>query len=332
MKNPTRPVLTIQTYPPTSELKTGDLLFPKKPEHRVLEAKGLLGNNRLTVSKNECNLERQQGADTALPTLLDLQKLPPQKLLETNSEQWRDMVAYAHMVQSRIRRAFGLRFADRLLQLVLPNFFELVRLLFNETAAITSPLKPDLSLTFSHVAMAFEEDGEWYVIESGATDFSHYRVSVSPYFDADDHNRAPSQYRGWAMRRQSLGQHVWSARSTPVLNQAQQQQLVNECKAHLGIPYGILEPGMINNDDRIYCSELVAYAYASLDPPLPITHNQNWFWIASQLLGLNKTMVKTFCSVMGTKGYPFPLLSPAMIYTSPCMQPVFSPGEQNFLG
>ena len=90
--------------------------------------------------------------------------------------------------------------------------------------------------------------------------------------------------------------------------------LLAECKNWLSVPYGILEPGMMQNPDRIYCSELLVRAFKTAD--LRIDQNQNWQWVIDQLMRADiatQLVLKLLISQIKT---PFPLLSPKMIYAS----------------
>jgi hypothetical protein len=219
---------------------------------------------------------------------------------------------------------FGSTLLSNLSAVPLVDVISLVNLLRDDLPFKDIDAVRKLSHAFGHVAMAFEEGGHWFVAEAGCTDYSHYRVSIAPYWDADDATRPEGQKRSWSARRQALGQYVWSARRTH-LDATATSKIVSECKKWLGVPYGILEPGMMTNPDRIYCSELLQKAFSEVH--LPIDDNQTWSWFLKQLNPLLPAIAAALELGMPEGAPKFPLLSPKMIYTDKNVKSVFEPKD-----
>jgi hypothetical protein len=229
------------------------------------------------------------------------------------------------MLQGRMVSAFGAEMGVALQALDLPRVLYLYRLLFNEVSEQVIPVLQDLNLAFGHVAMLFEEAGEWFVMEAGCTDYSHYRVSIAPYWDAEDAKRPIGQMRSWAMRRAELGQSVWTARHQEFTREKLTLVLA-ECKNWLGVPYGILERGMMANPDRIYCSELIQRGFDKAG--LTINQKQDWLWVLARLASGDATWSSSKLKVVRELLLKrFPLLSPGMIYKSPLMTQSFKPRD-----
>jgi hypothetical protein len=127
------------------------------------------------------------------------------------------------------------------------------------------------------------------------------------------------------MRRVDLGQSVWTARHKLFSAQSLPPVLA-ECKNWLGVPYGILEPGMMANPDRIYCSELIQRGFDKAK--LTINQNQNWFWLLARVASRRKTWESSALNEpRALLLRRFPLLSPGMIYQGPLMTQPFKPRD-----
>jgi hypothetical protein len=296
--------------PGRDDLRSGDLLFPKQPEKSIVAA---LPN--LTLS-----LENRAG--TAGYNSLRLEEL-----LASQAPQDRALQTYMALLQARMVKAFGAELGAALQALTLPWVLDLYRVLLGEVMDQAMPDVKDFNLSFGHVAMLFEETGEWFVMEAGCTDYSHYRVSIAPYWDAEDANRPKGQKRSWVLRRADLGQSVWTARHQEFTPEKLPKVLA-ECKNWLGVPYGILEPGMMTNPDRIYCSELIQRGFDKTG--LAIDQNQNWPWVLARLVSSGVSLDSSpLKGILGLLAPRFPLLSPAMVYDGPLMTRAFKPRDAN---
>jgi hypothetical protein len=292
--------------PGRDDLCSGDLLFPKHPEKSIVAALP-----DLTLS-----LENRASAE-------GYNSLRLGELLGSEAPQDRELQTYMALLQERMVSAFGAELGSALQALDLPLVLELHRLLLGEVMDQAMPDVKDFNLTVGHVAMLFEESGEWLVMEAGCTDYSHYRVSIAPYWDAEDAIRPQGQKRSWAMRRADLGQSVWTARHQE-FKPDKLPLVLAECKNWLGVPYGILEPGMMTNPDRIYCSELVQRGFDKAQ--LTIDQNQNWAWVLARLAASGAPLATSpLVGIFDLLAPRFPLLSPAMIYDGPLMTPSFKP-------
>lgn len=292
------------------DLRSGDLLFPKNPLYQVVAA--LPGVDQVL---NEFDAQDHKSSKV-------------HQVLSSAKPQDKRLQAYLRVLESQMSRAFGLDFSGPLGLLDLPLLIYLYRLLFEDLSNQIGPYLDDINLTFGHVAMVFEESGEWFVAEAGCTDYSHYRVSIAPYFDPEDSDRASGQKRGWAARREALGQCTWTARHTqfdPKKSPDQMTTIVNEFKNWLSVPYGILEPGMMKNPDRMYCSEVLVRSFEKAK--MWMDENQNWEWVLAQIVGLPDPQVAIVRKIVGRIPVEFPLLSPKMIYKSPQLKQVFCPTD-----
>lgn len=303
-------------YPRISDLKSGDLLFPKKPGDPViafvptgegpedgpgLSSKAVFSPGHLAMTVGQLMALQPAQADPAR-LAIGLWRTRLQSLLETvespANENWQAVLD----------------------DLELPQLLKLGESLLGEWVGTPGEGFPRLDWTVSHVAMAFEQDGRWYVIEAGCTDFSHYRVCIAPYLDAEDAGRSPGQARGWARRRTDLGQSVWSARHKDLKTQ-QVPLLLDHCKNFLSVPYGILEPGGMSNPDRIYCAELLQRGFGQVG--LHMDEHQTWQWVMGQLGTAFEWPFKSLFPPTGR----FPLLSPKMIYKDPRVIGQFQPTD-----
>lgn len=298
--------------PVRDDLRSGDLLFPKHPEKSVVAA---LPDLALSFE----NTAAAEGYNS----------LQLHELLASDAPNDRALQTYMAMLQGRMVSAFGAELGAALQALNLPLVLELHRLLLGEVLDRAMPDVKDFNGTVGHVALLFEESGEWLVMEAGCTDYSHYRVSIAPYWDAEDANRPQGQKRSWAMRRAGLGQSVWTTRHQE-FTPGKLTLVLAECKNWLGVPYGILEPGMMANPDRIYCSELVQRGFDKA--ALAIDHNQNWPWVLARLAAMDAPLVSSplkeeLKTVFDLLALRFPLLSPAMVYDGPLMTRSFKPRD-----
>jgi len=181
--------------PGQHDLQSGDLLFPKNPDYSVVAA----------FPSVDQVLQEFGAQDHHKSSKIH-------QVLSSAKPQDKRLQAYLRVLESQMSRAFGLDFSGPLGFLDLPLLIYLYRLLFEDLSDQIGPYLDDINLTFGHVAMVFKESGEWFVAEAGCTDYSHYRVSVAPYFDRSDIYRTDGPMRGWAVRRASLGQCTWTAR------------------------------------------------------------------------------------------------------------------------
>ena len=297
--------------PGQHDLQSGDLLFPKNPDYSVVAA-----------FPSVDQVLQEFGAQ------VHHKSSKIHQVLSSAKPQDKRLQAYLRVLESQLSRAFGLDFSGPLGFLDLPLLIYLYRLLFEDLSDQIGPYLDDINLTFGHVAMVFEESGEWFVAEAGCTDYSHYRVSIAPYFDRSDIGRTQGPMRGWAARRAALGQCTWTARHTQLDPEKSPDQLtivVNEFKNWLSVPYGILEPGMMKNPDRMYCSEVLVRSFEKAN--MAMDENQNWEWVLAQIVGLQDPEVEIVRKIVGRIPAEFPLLSPKMIYKSPQLKPVFSPTD-----
>ncbi len=297
-----------KSYPTIADLRSGDLLFPKKPDTKILAL--------------------HPGIDEAWSPLEGFSNqlaMPLSYFLESTKKTSPEANAYMGLLLSRLNRVFNGELLELIPTVTVADAIALAGILFDTTHRAGGPDIDKYLHAFGHVAMAFEEKGRWFVFEAGCTDYSHYRVSIAPYIDEEDANRPAGQKRGWATRREALGECVWTSRH-PKLQPAQMTEILNTCKNWLGVPYGILEPGMMTNPDRFYCSELIQTAFKQQG--LIIDNCQNWDWVIDQLAAGNPILATTLKLLKGIfKSGTFPLLSPKMIYTSLKAHAQFSPTD-----
>lgn len=285
--------------PSRHDLQSGDLLFPKNPNHSLVAAVPDLAQ-----------LFRDAGGHAGH------NKLNLQALMASSRADDKPLQAYLSALQARIQNTFGAEVLVALSLLDLPLLIYVYRLLFEEVTDQLGPLVRDINLSFGHVAMLFQESEEWFVVEAGCTDYSHYRVSIAPYWDPDDANRPLGQARGWAQRRANLGQYTWTARHTNYRLEKLPEMLA-ECKNWLSVPYGILEPGMMKNPDRIYCAELMLRAFDRVE--LEIDQEQNWAWVMKRIAALDPNVSEMLLPILNGILPEFPLLTPGMIYEGKLM-------------
>jgi hypothetical protein len=153
-----------------------------------------------------------------------------------------------------------------------------------------------------HVAMVVRKGEEVFVIEANASDYSHYRVALHPYFCDDEdpntlldpHSEQLQRMRGWCNRRLAIGETVWAARpmkqddpgSPPrSLNNDERAAVEVAAKLMLGRPYDMFDSVRLGDDDRLYCGEFIYLALlngASLDT----SDQATWSWVVSRLLEL----------------------------------------------
>ncbi len=302
-------------YPAIADLQPGDLLFAKKPGDRVIAFReSEVGNTppsevHVKMGLSEAHLQMTVGQLLTSTRAEDAQ-------VRLTVGLWRTRILFLLAPIDDGSTHAGLTMIDEFL---VPQMLQWGQRLFDALAGTAGRWFDGLGLTVSHVAMAFEQDGQWYVMEAGCTDYSHYRVCISPYHDDDDSNRAKGQARGWAKRRADLGQGVWSARRRG-LEAAHMPAIVDHCKNFLSVPYGILEPGMMGNPDRMYCAELLQRGFQQVD--LDLDENQTWEWVLTQL-GAAFPWPFQAERLTGL----FPLLSPKMIYKASYMEEAFKPAD-----
>lgn len=305
-------------YPSTADLKSGDLLFPKKPGDVVIAS---LDAEEAWGSLAAIDRVGLQGKQLKM-RVGDLLDSPDEgdALALGYVRQWQERVA---VLRSHDKTLASDKLED-LSDLAVQDLLHLGRSLMVPLADTLGQEWSRLPFTFGHVAMAFEENDQWYVMEAGCTDYSHYRVCISPYLDDEDSDRQPGQTRGWAKRRANLGQCTWSARHK-ALKPEHLALILNHCKNFLSVPYGILEPGMMSNPNRIYCTELLQRGFAQAS--LRLDERQKWSWGFAPL-----TAVFDWLSSINKQAQildHFPLLSPKMIYTAKSIKPVFKPTDAN---
>lgn len=316
---PSRPPNSL--YPDTSDLHSGDLLFPKKP-----------GDTVIAYHPAQWSAMKLPNAFRKAGLRAEHRKMSVAKLLASTKVEDAQAQLYIGLWQSRLLALLDPTdegnkndWLDAIGDLLLPPFLSWGRALLEPIADTLGSWVDGLDFTVSHVAMAFEQGGQWYVMEAGCTDFSHYRVCISPYLDPDDAQRARGQARGWAQRRADLGQCVWSARHQGLQDSTARIQrmpaILNHCKDFLSVPYGILEPGMMGNPDRMYCAELLQRGFAQVN--LRMDTHQTWAWVVQQL----GTAFHWPFPALPMPGGRFPLLSPKMAYTDPAITAQFKPTD-----
>lgn len=143
------------------------------------------------------------------------------------------------------------------------------------------------NLFLGHVGIVIKENDNVYVIEDNITSYSHYRVSIHPYYDKSDESNTSkylneayneftkledksqdgtdydypaSRATGWVNRRSAMLEHVWHVRPKCKVD-GWQMKLANAAKALHGRPYGFFDSPNLGNDDRMYCSEYVYTAF-----------------------------------------------------------------------
>ncbi|MEZ5646095.1 MAG: hypothetical protein R3E94_03660 [Burkholderiaceae bacterium] len=217
--------------------------------------------------------------------------------------------------------------------------------------ALTSP---DVRLSFfvGHVGIVLREldgrsvdppHGRVRVIETNITDYAHYRVSIQPYFDADDirpHNatedevakEAAHKMRGWVNRRCALGEQVWMARPDPSTTPDWQDRLLQAGKSYLGRPYGFFDHPCFGDDDRMYCAEYVFRVFKDVDPVLAsgLQDRRNWGDMKTYLdrsgQAKQHKLVEDIQRQQGfPDGKPFFVLPPALLWNSTALQQKFAP-------
>lgn len=179
-----------------------------------------------------------------------------------------------------------------------------------------------------HVGMVIREangvvttdaTGTPYVIEANATDFSHYRVAIHPYWVDEGADTPSTCLRGWAKRRLAIGNQVWLARSDRSIPPEAPGLLVDAAKRWLGRPYGLLDSSVFADPDRMYCSEYIYRVFNdALGYPLGQA-NRTWGWFVNHLIKSGQTdLAEAAKEVQTQAGYvddhEFFLLTPAMVW------------------
>lgn len=176
-----------------------------------------------------------------------------------------------------------------------------------------------------HVAMIVQENGNTYVIEANASDYSNYRVALHPYYLAND-AADPQLMRGWLNRRHAKDQKMWVQRPKAALSTAQQSALTFYAKSLLGRPYGLLDTLRFADDSRLYCSDFIYKCYHHIGYALD--DQRTWSWVISSPtlnalgaeLPLQALLLKWADRIAARFKLRPPALSLPMLFHSQCLQ------------
>jgi hypothetical protein len=318
--------------PHPEELRTGDLLFPRRggvlaprmPVQRIHNEAGRSVTNALS-------------AQAALGILIS--NLPAKAVTaryDLNNSR----------AQMFLYKVMKITFPDLIAQwldMTIEQFIVSdIGKVFLETLTAEDPRD---SFFVGHLAMVVREhngrvtsgnEGATYVLEANTTDYSHYRVAVHPYCPADDvepeQPRAQFLARGWVTRRLAMGEKVWLARPKALLpggdlgNAAQQtlqQALADHAKALHGRPYGFFDDPRFGDPDHLYCSEYLFNVFRQAGA-LDIGEHRSWGWVKRYLAVTGQTdLLDVVIKLMKRNGYgdarKFFVLTPPMVWASAVM-------------
>ena len=203
------------------------------------------------------------------------------------------------------------------------------------------------SFFVGHVAMVIcEPDGRPFVIEANATDFSHYRVAIHPYFVEGEATTVADELAvhtaekmaGWVNRRCALGEHVWHARINKAIAEPHDwpaDEIVRKAKELLGRPYGFFDYPTFGNTSRLYCAELIVAVFERAIPAIRLKDTMKWGWMRDYLKASNQTKeYKLVVKIMLDHRFPddrdFFVMPPAMLWNSASLAAIFKPGDEEY--
>jgi hypothetical protein len=304
---PSIPITWGKTCPHPDSLQTGDLVFPRGPAsdaNALLEAitampqlSELTANMRVAELLGEERLQLLRVRNVPAHTM-PLEPVQPDKLAEQGRGGVFDPTNPAHLfLLVRILNATFGDLTEQWLGMTVKQFLN-----HPISRILTGAINQDLGGGFfvGHVGLILREPSgassgatQPWVIEGNITDFSHYRVSIHPYYDERETTGSlPSgRMRGWVNYRTALGQQVWSGRpkafinETPEVAQAR-EAIARHAKALLGRPYGFFDHPALGDTDRLYCSEFVLNVFRSVGTAtlnLKVDDHRWWRWLLENL-------------------------------------------------
>jgi Permuted papain-like amidase enzyme, YaeF/YiiX, C92 family len=178
------------------------------------------------------------------------------------------------------------------------DFEDVLKDLFKKIKETTNNKNNEILGHYSgHVVMIIHENGECYVIEAGATDYTNYRVTINPYYIEAESAQGYdiNRMRGWLNRRVAHNEKTWLARlANPhtLDTTVKQTKLVEYAKSLVGRPYGMLDTLKFADDSRIYCSDFIYKCYKEIG--IELDDQRTWIWLLAsptlKKLGINITM------------------------------------------
>lgn len=309
-----------QKAPRPEELRTGDLLFPRKtpPADGLEQTDVEVVLRGIPMAGSQQRLRDWLAIDGRPVDAASLQAsafgaVHPWRWEQLSDRQPRQTLMGARPVveidlndwriQSALIQVMSLVMADELEEWLNTTVRDFIRSSLGRFLLDTlGSTKPSELFFHGHVAMVLRSEdglpvgvdtaqGQVHVIEATATDYGHYRVSLHPYEDAVTRNATqPGERVGWVDRRLGLGESVWMARvnldaptATRVRAEAAQWALTQ-----LGRPYAMLDKAQLGEGDCYYCSEFVHAVFkeaakAAGLPPLNIADRCQWGWTVEHL-------------------------------------------------
>jgi hypothetical protein len=299
-------------YPHPRDLRTGDVLFPRKP-------KPLIESFFNPISLWSVN-ERQMtvGGLLAKKGLADLAPLDLPGLefdtLYARPRRDLEMLEGADDRNNPARLLFLIRilrvaFRDLTVDwfgMTVDQFLRnpLVKVLMR---ALDGDILNNDGFFVGHCAIVLREDdgahsddtsaddgnGNVYVIEANVSDFDHYRVAIHPYHVKGD--GADGRWRGWLNFRASQDNLVWHSRHTALDGAPEaavapvRQALLASAKTYLGTAYSFFDDSAFGHPGRLYCTEYVYRVFddvltGALTPPahpelLAVDDTRTWQWM-----------------------------------------------------
>ncbi len=272
-------------YPHPRDLRTGDLLFPRKPvtlEKGIFDPLSLWSplQRQKTVGELLASKSLSEFAALDLPGLeFDTLYARPRnddKLLEAAGDT--NNAARLLFLIRILRVAFRELIVDWF-GMTVDQFLRnpLVKVLMR---ALDGEILNNDGFFVGHCAMVLRENdgahsddtstddgnGNVYVIEGNVSDFDHYRVAIHPYHVKGD--GADGRYRGWLNFRASQDNLVWHSRHAALEGAGDaaaaplRQALLESAKTYLGTAYSFFDDSDFGHPGRLYCSE---YLYRVFD-------------------------------------------------------------------
>lgn len=327
-------------FPNPADLQTGDILFPRVP--------------RTGGAKNGDELDDKSSRYLESLGLSDIETF--KQHFEKNRKTW--STHHSQQLESA-PKAGGLDIGDPanlmlLMRILEASFKDEINIWFGLTMTqffrhplmkiLLGALNKDLGDGFfvGHCALVLRDPSstdpaDLYVIEANITDYSHYGVSIHPYYinPVQDGGTA-GQMRGWANHRAALGQKAWAKRpnalneETPPVDQLR-QLIVCNAKKHIGRPYGFFDSPRFGDTDRLYCSEFISQVFQETSPGhLQVDDRRKWDWLVDNIGGKEfgkkvKAAIATEKPKIEVEGTEFFILTVHMLWCSANLNWLFSP-------
>jgi hypothetical protein len=355
--------------PKPDELRTGDLLFPRKGGAVTMSVAAQWHSNwfdkKISTVIRDTNpllyrvisIEKNRKLLDSYSPGLRLQASPGMQLstlLEKSGAQVIDLDD--PKVQMYLYKVFSLAFKeliDAWLEMTIKQFIASSIGKFLLTTLTANDARD--SFFVGHLSMVIREhngqvvygnEGQAYVIEANVTDYSHYRVAVHPYCPQIElTGPVPAENRalGWVTRRMAIGEKVWVARpgalpagDQPDTNEQKnmKNRLVEQAKALHGRPYGFFDNPKFGDTDRVYCSEYLYSVFKSAAVP-NFGEHRTWKWVQAYLSASGQDEVRQLVDKL-MKDHPvikpeneFFVLTPPMIWRSQALVRGQSPEHED---